>query len=81
MHVCDAINHNNNAEVVTMMTNIVIFAVFLAATLIGCILADAKNIRQEFNQMQKEHDLEVRRINADFNDKRWQLYIRYGKIL
>ena len=63
------------------MTYVIIFCIFLAATMIACILADAHNIRNECERMRKEHDLELRRINADFEDKRWQLYIRYGKIL
>ena len=62
-------------------TYILIFCVFLAATMLACIVADAKNIRRECDRIRRDHDLEVRKINADFEDKMWQLYIRYGKIL
>ena len=63
------------------VTYVIIFCVFLAFTMFACILADAHNIRQEYERIRKEHDLEIRRLNADFEDKRYQLYIRYGKIL
>jgi len=63
------------------MTYVIIFCVFLASTMFACIIADARNIRQECERMRREHDLELRKLNADFEDKRWQLYIRYGKIL
>lgn len=64
-----------------MMNYAIIFCVFLASTMLACIIADAKNIRLECDRMRREHDMEIRKLNADFEDKRWQLYIRYGKIL
>ena len=63
------------------MTYVIIFCVFLASTMFACIIADARNIRQECERMRREHDLELRKLNADFHDKAFQLYIRYGKIL
>ena len=55
---------------------ILTFCIFMIAAFIGVVIADARNIRAEIAQMMVNHDLEVRRINADYDDKVYQLYLR-----
>ena len=55
---------------------IVTFCIFMIVIFVGVVIADARNVRAEIAQMIADHDLEVRRINADYDDKVYQLYIR-----
>lgn len=55
---------------------IVTFCIFMIVIFVSVVIADARNVRAEIAQMIADHDLEVRRINADYDDKVYQLYIR-----
>lgn len=62
------------------MTYVFIFCIFLAATMLACIIADAKNIKDEYNKMKYENDLTVRKLNSDYHDKALELYLRYPRL-
>ena len=59
------------------MTYVIIFCIFLTAAFIGCIIADARNVRAEFDKMWTAHYEAVRRITAEDHEKARELYLRH----
>ena len=59
------------------MTYCLIFCVFLAATLIATIIADAHNLKNEVNKMWTDHYETVHGIDQEMRDKARELYLRH----
>lgn len=59
------------------MTYCLIFCIFLTAAFIGCIIADARNLRDQFNKMWTEHYETVHGITQESHAKARELYLRH----